>query len=552
MKNAVQSFIYVASAMSYPFYAEVEDSSIPKNIRTLIAVHGKTAEPFIKEYQLGVPSWNSLIKKLSDPKLSFSDAVNEQGVALAEKIRTKAKKIVGNQELTRNQTEFIKKWQLYMRTDSDSALSGVVSLVGEAHNPELSRLFASSAGLDPKKDNKTLTNQLKDAVKALTGKAANSIPMDTIQKLKVKSPEKVAHYNKVKRELNKLKKEALMIYVRQSGSKTIDIQKAIKYLESNGIAHSLAKDFKGKVDEFGKYYTIYDEPLTGSISNQFPVKMNPNYKKGSTDYVATVDTPASKQYIYTKQTKSTRDQEKFKKATNAANNVKIINRWRKDLNGRKGADRKRMLAALVEIMYLTQIRIGSDKSKTGGKKTYGLTTLRAKHFKPKGKGYRITFLAKSSVKRVMELHPTISGKKMKSATNLVNLITLLLKDKSGDDYVWVDDKGNRIRARDVNSYLKSIGSNITAKYFRTMRGTTLMMQLLENPKLPANPSQKQVMDYFKSSAEKVGEALGHMNKTTGKVTGATAIGNYIDTDIMLNYFSTYNVRPPAALENKKV
>ena len=75
--------------------------------------------------------------------------------------------------------------------------------------------------------------------------------------------------------------------------------------------------------------------------------------------------------------------------------------WRRDLN-RKGMPKRKVLAAVVELLETTYIRVGNEEyvEENG---SFGLTTLRNRHFEVLGEMLKFRFPGKSGQRHEITL-----------------------------------------------------------------------------------------------------------------------------------------------------
>ena len=288
-----------------------------------------------------------------------------------------------------------------------------------------------------------------------------------------------------------------------------------------------------------QFYTLFEEPLQAS-----PVKvvMNPNYKKGSSEYVAKYKAPGAKNYqmLYTKAANLQAQLDKFDRVGQTIEQLSDARtKWLKDF---KGSNRE--VAILVELLYLTQGRIGAVGNQTDNKPTYGLSTIQARHLKSVGSGIRISYVGKKGAKQIHQIDPVDTTSKF-----LVSYLRNRMEsvDKTTDNIFSIGI------APKVNAYLKSsLGLSITAHKFRTIRGTLLMKELLDDIIANNGPrtSEAKLTALFKKASEQVGAILGHTNKTADgvKITGTTALKSYINPDVCISFFRHYNIRLPKKFE----
>lgn len=169
----------------------------------------------------------------------------------------------------------------------------------------------------------------------------------------------------------------------------------------------------------------------------------------------------------------------------------------KDLR-RRNFDERKVLAVCVKVLQETLIRIGSsiyEKSYN----SYGLSTLKDKHFKQKGNNASLCFVGKKGVKQEVTLTD-------KSLAKLVKRC----KDIPGQDLFQFYTKDKDRKAVDsgmINQYIREITEDdFTAKDFRTWGGTLEAMRQLaicsnENPEVSA---KKLVVSALDCVAAKLG------------------------------------------------
>lgn len=179
--------------------------------------------------------------------------------------------------------------------------------------------------------------------------------------------------------------------------------------------------------------------------------------------VTGTDTKGRKQYRYHPYWNKIRNQSKFFKLRRFANALPIIRQQvEKDLN-RKGLPYEKVVALVVKLIEMTNIRIGNDAyKKLYG--SFGLTTLRDKHVKFDGAVVWFEFVGKKGIKHKIKLQ----------SRKMANLVKKC-KDIPGQElFQYYDDNNQRhtIGSGDINSYIKEItGEDFTAKDFRAWSGS---------------------------------------------------------------------------------
>lgn len=128
-------------------------------------------------------------------------------------------------------------------------------------------------------------------------------------------------------------------------------------------------------------------------------------------------------------------------------------------------ERNRIIATVIWLLEHTLIRIGNDEYAENNN-SFGLTTLRNRHVKVRGKKVKFEFRGKSGVQQSVSIsHPRIA-----------KLIKECIELPGYEIFQYLDDVGERhtVDSSDVNSYLKNLtGEDISAKDFRTWGGTIL-------------------------------------------------------------------------------
>jgi DNA topoisomerase I len=173
------------------------------------------------------------------------------------------------------------------------------------------------------------------------------------------------------------------------------------------------------------------------------------------------DAKGRKQYRYHPLWRTVRDQTKFARLLIFSQALPAIRqRLAQDL-ALPGLPKQKVLAAVVQLMELTRIRVGNEEyARTN--QSYGLTTLKHEHVKVSGSTIRFHFRGKSNVEHDLQLSDRRLAKIVKRC-----------QDIPGQDlFQYQDEQGN----------YQTIGSveDFTAKDFRTWAGTVLAAsQLVE-------------------------------------------------------------------------
>lgn len=179
--------------------------------------------------------------------------------------------------------------------------------------------------------------------------------------------------------------------------------------------------------------------------------------------VTGIDDKGRKQYRYHTNWNKIRNQSKFYRLRRFSNALPVIREQvEKDLN-RKGLPYEKVLALVVKLIEMTNIRIGNEAyKKLYG--SFGLTTLRDKHVKFDKTSVCFEFKGKKGVNHKVNLQ----------SRKLVNLVRKCKEIPGQDLFQYYDDEGKRqsIGSGDINNYLKEITQeDFTAKDFRVWAGS---------------------------------------------------------------------------------
>jgi DNA topoisomerase-1 len=130
-----------------------------------------------------------------------------------------------------------------------------------------------------------------------------------------------------------------------------------------------------------------------------------------------------------------------------------------------GLPRNKVLAAIVQLLELSFIRVGNEEYARENN-SFGLTTMQDRHVDVTGSKLRFRFRGKSGREHEVDI-----------TDRRIARIVSRLQDLPGQDlFQYVDDNGDvcDITSQDVNDYLREItGEDFTAKDFRTWAGTVL-------------------------------------------------------------------------------
>jgi DNA topoisomerase-1 len=182
------------------------------------------------------------------------------------------------------------------------------------------------------------------------------------------------------------------------------------------------------------------------------------------------DARGRKQYRYHSRWREVRDEVKYGRLVAFAQALpKIRRRTAADLR-RPGLPRERVLAAVVQLLEKTLIRVGNEEyARDNG--SVGLTTMKDKHAQIAGRSVRFRFRGKSGIEHDIDLNDARLARVVKACRDLPGYELFQYVDAAG--------KCETIDSADVNAYLRAVaGEDFTAKDFRTWAGTVLAARAL--------------------------------------------------------------------------
>jgi DNA topoisomerase I len=209
------------------------------------------------------------------------------------------------------------------------------------------------------------------------------------------------------------------------------------------------------------------------------------------------DAKGRKVYLYHPRWREVRDSNKYHRLRDFGRKVPDIReRVEADLSGR-GLSRRRVLAAVVDLLDQTLIRIGNE-AYAEENSSYGLTTLQDDHACVTGGTIQLEFAAKHGVEqRIAVRDPRLAR------------IVKQCQDLPGEELFQYLDDGEvvDVTSTDVNAYLReATGGPFTAKDFRTWGGTVVAAESLAGagPASTKREADKKVLAAVDTAAEALG------------------------------------------------
>ena len=145
---------------------------------------------------------------------------------------------------------------------------------------------------------------------------------------------------------------------------------------------------------------------------------------------------------------------------------------------KRGLPREKVVATVVRLLETTLIRVGNDEYAKENK-SFGLTTMRARHLHLHGSEVEFEFKGKSGVQHKTAVHDRRLARVIKSIQELPGQRLF--------QYVDHDGVRHAVDSHDINDYLHAAtGEHFTAKDFRTWAGTLAAAKALSMYPAPTN------------------------------------------------------------------
>ena len=210
------------------------------------------------------------------------------------------------------------------------------------------------------------------------------------------------------------------------------------------------------------------------------------------------DDRGRKQYIYHPQWDEVRNQTKFNRMVLFGEALpELRQQVDKDLR-RHGTPRERVVAAVVQLLQDTLIRVGNPEYARENQ-SYGLTTMRMKHVEANSTSLRFEFKGKSSKVHQVDVRDA----------RLARVVRQIQELPGYELFQYVDETGQRqkVESGDVNDYVREVTKrNFTAKDFRTWGGTVAAVRAIRElgPASDEKEAEKNLVQICKEVAEQLG------------------------------------------------
>jgi DNA topoisomerase-1 len=235
------------------------------------------------------------------------------------------------------------------------------------------------------------------------------------------------------------------------------------------------------------------------------------------------DAKGRKQYRYHPRWRAIRDEAKFDRMLAFG---RALPRIRAEIDAElkcPGLGKRKVLATVVRLLETTLIRVGNDEYAKANK-TFGLTTMRDRHFKAEGGRLRFSFRGKAGKRHVITLR----------SRRLAQLVRRMQELPGQELFQYLDENGEPepVDSADVNAFLREIGgSEFTAKDFRTWAGTVLAAWALSE--FEAFDTQAAAKRNVTQAIERVAGRLGNTPAICRKsYVHPEIVGAYLDGSLI--------------------
>lgn len=214
-----------------------------------------------------------------------------------------------------------------------------------------------------------------------------------------------------------------------------------------------------------------------------------------------LDSKGRAQYLYHPSFAARQQRKKYAKLERFGELLPALRRKTNQDLERAGLPRERVVAVVIRLINHLFFRVGSEDS-VKKYRTYGITTLRNRHFEVKRGGrLEFNFVGKHSIRHRRTLYVDAE------LAALIRDIKALGGAKLFE-YIGADGKVRAVTPRDVNEYIKAAtGPEFSAKDFRTWGGTSLAAVALAEMGCCAD--EKQAQRSIVRAVKRVAEHLGN-------------------------------------------
>lgn len=532
-KDSVQNFLRVlATAIAF----HVNDMQIPKSFNARIKKYADGSDEFLTRFKIRKPLFSRVVAAIIAQRSTEKEHadVEELAAILKEKQALISKEI----DMTTVQVTLVKNFVSIIRSGSMTAHRSLDKNVTTLNDPALTQLFVEENTIDQS----SVIGEIDKFCKKIFRKAFADLTIDDRNSLRENNPDVYKKFLKLQRDKTQALKNEIRSFVRNAGTPVVSVSKLIAHLKSANMEHRIPA-FNGYIDDTGALYNENKIKLNGAVTGR--IELNPNYDADSDNTYVFLHYPlfgnGQPQRIYTMDYKKGKTVKKFDVVNEAVDALpKMVKRWRQDLKG-DVSELSTVCALVLELVYITSGRVGSVKGATG------ISSVLVKEVSTRSKQL-ITF--KYTGKKGVEQVHTIKTSSPVTAHLYKMILKLKVGKGSNDHLMTYGPRQTVIKGSQINSYLKSIGApaGMTLHKFRHIRGTSVAKEVLSKHPFGTgrNAKESEVNKWVLEALKKVGEKLGHISGE--KVTATTAIQNYIDPNVLKDWFDSLGVRPNRAIQ----
>lgn len=433
----------------------------------------------------------------------------------------------------------------------DNAVSKVFLSFGVKHAPEGSAVSAAAQD--------KLYKQLVSVSAKIGADEYFGITAEGRAKANAEQKETVKKFNELLKQYHAIYLFYVKKFVVESGGHLLKTEELRKKFKTAGLRDRLPVGFVGQVDEKGALYTSGGLALAAHSTAK--AVMNPKYHPVHAPSVYYVDFKkpngkSGRTYTLHHVGGKREDKKEDAIAPFIANVEKYRSKWMTPLKA-KDNSLKKIQSAMTEIIWQLALRIGSGVDAASKKeKTQGFTTVKSENITIEPNGIRFKYVGKDGI--AVNSVFTIKAGNYQNYTSAeaklaIDVVKELLKGKEKGDYVFMFE-GKRVSSDSINKFLKAIGmpKGFLSHKFRHSRATLIAKEEfigLKKQFKAIDPNNKKQVDVFvkeiEESLKKVGAILGHVSGD--KVTGKTAVKNYVSPKIVKELFTDLGVKMPAAM-----
>lgn len=246
------------------------------------------------------------------------------------------------------------------------------------------------------------------------------------------------------------------------------------------------------------------------------------------------DDAGRRQYLYHDEWRRRRDAEKFDRALDLAAALPRARRLVSRDLGAEGLEITRALGAAFRFIDLSSLRIGSEQYLRAGR-SRGLTTLQCRHVIVEEMAIRLTFPGKSG-----QLWDSMVEDRALAAFATE---VIAARGPRSRFLGWHDRRWHTVSPAEVNEYLRlRTGAHVSAKDFRTLRGTIIAAEALAGSVDAAGGTAKARSAAVREAVRATSAVLGN--------TPAVARSSYIDPRVfeLFEQGTVIELRPRRSVE----